>query len=154
MDPIASKQLISYYSIASIISVFTTAYIVKKFIKPIYCIIILPLLSALILLMFLFNLNSTMSLIAAIGMGLTAAGGVLQLTLVVMQQLFPNNKGLAVGTTLSGLSFIVIPLVVPKLAVTNVSYAILVDLVIASTSVILGLIVYSRFKKVIDMKKI
>ena len=156
MDPIASKQLISYYSIASIISVFTTAYIVKKFIKPIYCIIILPLLSALILLMFLFNLNSTMSLIAAIGMGLTAAGGVLQLTLVVMQQLFPNHKGFAVGTmyTLSGLSFIVIPLVVPKLAVTNVSYAILVDLVIASTSVILGLIVYSRFKKVIDMKKI
>ena len=106
--------------------------------------------------MFLFNLNPTMSLIAAIGMGLTAAGGVLQLTLVVMQQLFPNNKGLAVGTmyTLSGLSFIVIPLVVPELAVTNVSYAILVDFVIASTSVILGLIVYSRFKKVIDMKKI
>ena len=106
--------------------------------------------------MFLFNLNPTMSLIAAIGMGLTAAGGVLQLTLVVMQQLFPNHKGFAVGTmyTLSGLSFIVIPLVVPELAVTNVSYAILVDLVIASTSVILGLIVYSRFKKVIDMKKI
>ncbi|OTP92449.1 hypothetical protein B5S43_11785, partial [Gilliamella apicola] len=156
MDQMAAKQLISYYSTASIISVFTTAYIVKKFIKPIFCIIILPLLSVLTLLIFLFNLNPTMSLIAAIGMGLTAAGGVLQLTLVVMQQLFPDRKGFAVGTmyTLSGLSFIVIPLIVPKLAMTNVSYAILVDLVVALSSVILGTIVYSRFKKVIDMKKI
>ena len=56
--------------------------------------------------------------------------------------------------TISGITFIVIPLIVPKLAMTNVSYAILVDLVVALSSVILGLIVYSRFKKVIDMKKI
>lgn len=156
MDPIEAKQLISYYSTASIISVFTTAFVVKQFVKPIYCIIVLPLLSAGILLLFLFNLSPTMSLIAAIGMGFTAAGGVLQLTLVVMQQLFPGRKGLAVGTmyTLSGLSFIVIPLIVPKLAITNVSYAIIVDLVIALSSVVLGLIVYSRFRKVVDMSKI
>lgn len=156
MDPIESKQLISYYSTASIISVFITAYIVKTVLKPVYCIIILPFLSAVILLLFLFNLTPTMSLIAAIGMGFTAAGGVLQLTLVVMQQLFPGRKGFSVGTmyTLSGISFIVIPLIVPELAMTNVSYAILVDLIIALTSVVLGLIVYARFKKVIDMKKI
>ncbi|MBX4132934.1 MFS transporter [Frischella sp. Ac48] len=156
MDEISSKQLISYYSTASIISVFSTAYIVKKFVKPIYCIIILPLLSVVILSLFLMNLTPAMSFFVAIGMGLTAAGGVLQLTLVVMQQLFPDRKGLAVGTmyTLSGLSFVVIPLVIPKLAVTNVSYAILVDLIIALCSVILGVIVYSRFKKVVDMNKI
>lgn len=156
MDTIESKQLISYYSTASIISVFFTAYVVKKILKPIYCIILLPLLSALILLLFLFNLTPQMSLFVAIGMGLTAAGGVLQLTLVVMQQLFPDKKGFAVGTmyTLSGLSFIVIPLVVPKLAIINVSYAILIDLIMALSSVVLGLIVYTRFRKVIDISKI
>ncbi|RKS85266.1 sugar phosphate permease [Orbus hercynius] len=156
MDAMQSKQLISYYSIASIISVFITAYVVKKILKPIYCIIILPLLSAAILLVFLCNLTAEMSLIAAIGMGFTAAGGVLQLTLVVMQQLFPNRKGFAVGTmyTMSGLSFIVIPLIVPKLVIEQVSYAILVDLVMALASVILGLVVYLRFRKVIDMNKI
>lgn len=156
MDVIQSKQLISYYSTASIISVFCTAYIVKKILKPIYCIIILPFFSAVILLLFLFNLTAEMSLIVAIGMGFTAAGGVLQLTLVVMQQLFPDRKGFAVGTmyTLSGLSFLAIPLIVPKLAIVNVSYAILVDLVMALSSIVLGLIVYTRFKKVIDMKKI
>lgn len=156
MDAIESKQLISYYSTASIISVFITAYVVKKLLKPIYCIIILPLLSAAVLLLFLLNLTPMMSLIAAIGMGLTAAGGVLQLTLVIMQQLFPDKKGLAVGTmyTLSGLSFVLIPLIVPRLAITNVSYAILVDLIMASSSVVLGIIVYSRYKKVIDMSKI
>lgn len=156
MAEMESKQLISYYSTASIISVFFTAYIVKKFLKPIYCIIVLPLLSAVILFLFLFNLTPTMSVIVAIGMGLTAAGGVLQLTLVVMQQLFPDRKGFAVGTmyTLSGLSFVVIPLIVPKLTTINISYAIIVDLVIALTSVVLGLIVYIRFKKVIDLSKI
>lgn len=156
MEPIASIKLISYYSIASIISVFATAYIVKKIIKPIYCIIILPLLSALILLFFLFNLNQLMSIVVAVLMGFTAAGGILQLTLVVMQQLFPDRKGFAVGTmyTFSGLSFITIPLIVPKLALINVSYAILVAFIVALSSAILGVMVYLRFKKVIDMNKI
>lgn len=156
MEENESKRLISYYSIASIISVFTTAYTVKKFMKPIIGIILLPLLSAFILILFLFNLTPFMSLIAAIGMGFTAAGGVLQLTLVVMQQLFPNHKGFAVGTmyTLSGMAFIIIPLLLPKLIKMNAGYAVLLDLVIALTSVVLGLIVYSRFKKVVDMNKI
>lgn len=156
MSDIEAKQLISYYSTASIISVFVTAFIVKHLLKPIYCIIILPLLSAIVLILFYFNISPMMCVIAAIGMGFTAAGGVLQLTLVVMQQLFPTRKGIAVGCmyTFSGLSFIVIPLIVPKLAIYNVSYAILIDFFIALSSVILGSIVFYRFKQVIDMKKI
>ncbi|OCG26084.1 hypothetical protein A9G11_01805 [Gilliamella sp. wkB108] len=156
MSDIEAKQLISYYSSASIISVFVTAYIVKRFLKPINCIIILPTLSALVLILFYFNITPLMCLITAIGMGFTAAGGVLQLTLVVMQQMFPARKGLAVGCmyTLSGLSFFIIPRVVPKLAKIDVSYAILTDFSMAFLSAVLGLIVYLRFTKVIDMKKI
>lgn len=156
MNEFDANQLISYYSAASIISVFVTAFIVKHFLKPINCIIILPALSALVLILFYFNISSTMCFFVAIGMGVTAAGGVLQLTLVVMQQLFPTRKGLAVGSmyTFSGFSFIVIPLIVPKLAKIDVRYAILTDFVMALTSVVLAMIVYFRFIKVIDMKKI
>ncbi|QYN45288.1 MULTISPECIES: MFS transporter [unclassified Gilliamella] len=156
MDEFEANQLISYYSGASIISVFVTAFIVKYFLKPIDCIIILPALSALVLILFYFNISSEMCFFVAIGMGFTAAGGVLQLTLVVMQQLFPTRKGIAVGCmyTFSGFSFTVIPLIVPKLAKIDVRYAILTDFVIALTSVVLALIVYFRFNKVIDMKKI
>lgn len=156
MSDIEAKQLISYYSTASIISVFVTAFIVKRFLKPVFCIIMLPALSALVLILFYFNISPLMCFIAAIGMGFTAAGGVLQLTLVVMQQLFPTRKGLAVGCmyTFSGLSFVVIPLIVPKLAMIDVSYAILIDFFIALSSVVLGSIVYCRFTKVIDMKRI
>lgn len=156
MDEFEANQLISYYSGASIISVFVTAFIVKYFLKPIDCIIILPALSALVLILFYFNISSEMCFFVAIGMGFTAAGGVLQLTLVVMQQLFPTRKGIAVGCmyTFSGFSFTVIPLIVPKLAKIDVRYAILTDFVIALTSVVLALIVYFRFTKVIDMKKI
>ncbi|WP_085247669.1 MFS transporter [Gilliamella mensalis] len=156
MSDIDAKQLISYYSTASIISVFVTAFVVKRLLKPIFCIIILPALSALVLIIFYFNISPQMCVIAAIGMGFTAAGGVLQLTLVVMQQMFPTRKGLAVGCmyTFSGLSFVVIPLIVPKLAMINVSYAILIDFFIAVSSVLLGSIVFYRFKKVIDLTKI
>ena len=156
MPTIEAKQLISFYSSASIVSVFITAFIVKKFLKPIYCIFILPAMSSLVLLLFYFDLSPLMCLITAIGMGSFAAGGVLQLTLVVMQQMFPTRKGLAVGCmyTLSGLSFFIIPRVIPELAEINVSYAILADLIMAVMSTLLGLIVYCRFIKVIDMKKI
>lgn len=156
MEVLEASKLISYYSIGSIISVFFTAYTVKRWFKPIYCIIALPTLSALMLLVFLFNMTPLMCKIVAFGMGFTAAGGVLQLTLVVMQQLFPSRKGFAVGIvyTLSGFSFIAIPLIVPHLAAFNVSYAIIFDMLIALTSVVLGLIVYSRFRKVVDMTKI
>lgn len=151
-----ANLLISYYSTASIISVFATAFIVKRFLKPIYCIIILPALSALVMILFYFNISPLMCVIAAIGMGFTAAGGVLQLTLVVMQQMFPTRKGLAVGCmyTFSGLAFVVIPRIVPKLAMTNESYAILLDFFIAMLSVILGAIVFYRFKQVIDITKL
>ncbi len=156
LDKFAAKQLITYYSTASIVSVFITAYVVKKWLKPIYCIIILPFLSSIILAIFFFNISQQMCVIAAIGVGFTAAGGVLQLTLVVMQQLFPGRKGLAVGCvyTLSGIAYIVVPRVIPELAIIDVSYAILVDLFIAMTSAILGFIVYLRFVKVVDMRKI
>jgi MFS family permease len=151
-----ANQLISYYSTASIISVFVTAFVVKHLLKPIFCIIILPALSALILIIFYFNVSPAACVIIAIGMGFTAAGGVLQLTLVVMQQMFPTRKGLAVGCmyTFSGLSFVIIPLIVPELAMFNVSYAILIDFFIAISSVILGSIIFYRFKKVVDITKI
>jgi MFS family permease len=156
MSDIDAKQLISYYSVASIISVFVTAFVVKHLLKPIFCIIILPALSALVLIIFYFHISPVMCVIAAIGMGFTAAGGVLQLTLVVMQQMFPTRKGLAVGCmyTFSGLAFVVIPLTVPKLTMLNVSYAILIDFFIALSSVIFGSIIFYRFKKVIDFTKI
>ncbi|WP_392566859.1 MFS transporter [Utexia brackfieldae] len=156
MAEVEAKQLISYYSTGSIISVFLTAFLVKKFLKPVQCIIILPFLSACVLLVFYLSPTPLVCRICAFFMGVTAAGGVLQLTLVVMQQLFPKFKGIAVGVmyTLSGISFYIVPSVVPKLAATNVKYAILFDLFIACASVLLAIIVYSRFRLVIDMKKI
>lgn len=149
-------KLISYYSAASIASVFITSFVVKHFLKPIFCIIMFPAFSALVLIIFYFNLSYKMCFVTAIGMGFFAAGGVLQLTLVVMQQMFPTRKGLAVGCmyTLSGLSFFVIPQIVPKLAIIDVSYAILFDFFIALSSAILGSIIFYRFRKVIDLTKI
>lgn len=150
-----AKQLISYYSLGSIISVFSMAYVVKKWLTPVQCIVILPLLSSIVLIVFLFNITPLMCKFTAFAMGFTAAGGVLQLALVVMQQLFPSRKGRAVGVmyTLSGLAFVVTPNIVPELTLMDVRYAIIFDLITALLSVIFSLIVYSRFKKVINLQK-
>lgn len=157
MDQISAKQLISDYSLGSIVAVLFLAYAVKKMIKPIYCIILLPFLSAFMLGLFLLNLSSPlMCKMVAFVMGFTAAGGVLQLSLVVMQQLFPQRKGFGVGLmyTLSGLAFITIPLVIPKLIFFDVRYAVLFNFAMAVISTLLGCVVLVRFRRVINIHHI
>lgn len=157
IDQIRAKQLISDYSMGSILAVLFIAYVVKNIIKPIYCIILLPFLSAVILGLFLLNLSSPlMCKIVAFGMGFTAAGGVLQLSSVVMQQLFPRRKGFGVGLmyTLSGFAFMIIPLVIPKLIFFDVRYAVLFNFAMAVISTLLGCIVLIRFRRVIPIHHI
>lgn len=156
MNAIAAKQLISDYSMGSIFSVLCTAYIVRMLIKPVYCIILFPLLSALMLGVFLIDLSPFVCKVVAFVMGFTAAGGVLQLTIVVMQQLFPKRKGIGVGLvyTFSGLAFMLTPLIIPKLILFDVRYAILFDCLMALVSMLLGCIVLFRFRQVININKL
>lgn len=154
MEQMAAKQLISDYSTGSIIAVLITAYGVKKLIKPIYCVALFPFLSSLILGLFIFYPSPAMCKTVAFVMGFTAAGGILQLTLVVMQQLFPRRKGRIVGTmyTLSGLAFVVIPLIIPRLTMLDACVAILFNFLMAFLSTLLAMVVIVRFKRVIDLK--
>lgn len=156
MDKLDANKLVSYYSTGSIIACFVIAAVVKKLVKPVYCILLFPVLSCLVLGVFLIDITPTMCKIASFAIGFTAAGGALQLALVVMSQLFPTRKGFAVGTiyTLCGLSVIIGPLVIPTLVKNDASYAIVFNLVITAISVLLAAIVNYRYRKVIDMSKI
>ncbi|QIQ21134.1 MFS transporter [Zophobihabitans entericus] len=156
MPALEANKLLSYYSLGSIIACFVIATVVKKLIKPVYCILMFPILSCIVLGVFLIDITPTMCKIASFAIGFTAAGGALQLALVVMSQLFPTKKGFAVGSiyTLSGLSVIVGPLVIPSLAVHNASYAIVFNLGVTALSVLFAAIVNVRYRKVIDMTKI
>ena len=142
-----SLKLISIYSTGSIVSVFVTSILVAKWIKQVRFTFVYPLIS-LIMLTVLWMFPSTMTcIIAAFVIGFSAAGGVLQLALTSMSELFPSSKGKITGIvfTSSSLASTIVPSITGILADINLSHVILFDIGITALGVILALIVNIRY---------
>lgn len=88
----AGKTLVSWYSMASLISVFVTAALVTK-VKPLTLILIYTTVSALGLLLMLLAPSITTARIGALIIGFFAAGGIWQVGLAVLTDYFPKNHG-------------------------------------------------------------
>lgn len=149
----SALQLISYYSAGSITSVFITSILVKKWIKQVRFVIIYPFFSLVTLTVLYINPTPTVCIISAFLIGYTAAGGVLQLALTTMSELFPTSKGKITGIvyTASSISSFVMPAITGVISKTSISGIILLDMGIAALGVILALIVNIRYN--IVMKK-
>ena len=142
-----SLKLISIYSTGSIISVFATSILVAKWIKQVRFTFVYPLIS-LIMLTVLWMFPSTLTcVVAAFVIGFSAAGGVLQLALTSMSELFPTSKGKITGIvfTASSISSTVVPSITGILADINLSHVILFDIGVTALGVILALIVNIRY---------
>lgn len=142
-----SLKLISIYSTGSIVSVFVTSILVAKWIKQVRFTFVYPLIS-LIMLTVLWMFPSTMTcIIAAFVIGFSAAGGVLQLALTSMSELFPSSKGKITGIvfTSSSLASTIVPSITGILADINLSHVILFDIGITVLGVVLALIVNIRY---------
>lgn len=89
----AAGKIQSNYAMGSILAVVITAFLVKKLVKPVRFLFIYPLISLITLAaMFLFR-NEVMCLAGGFIIGFSAAGGVLQLAVSTMADLFPVSKG-------------------------------------------------------------
>lgn len=142
-----SLKLISIYSTGSIVSVFVTSVLVAKWIKQVRFTFVYPLIS-LVMLTVLWMFPSTLTcIISAFVIGFSAAGGVLQLALTSMSELFPANKGKITGIvfTSSSLASTIVPSITGILADINLSHVILFDIGITALGVILALIVNIRY---------
>ena len=142
-----SLKLISIYSTGSIISVFVTSILVAKWIKQVRFTFVYPLIS-LIMLIALWMFPSTITcVVAAFVIGFSAAGGVLQLALTSMGELFPSSKGKITGIvfTASSISSTVVPSITGILADINLSHVILFDIAVTALGVVLALIVNIRY---------
>lgn len=142
-----SLKLISIYSTGSIVSVFVTSILVAKWIKQVRFTFVYPLIS-LLMLVVLWMFPSTLTcIIAAFVIGFSAAGGVLQLALTSMSELFPTSKGKITGIvfTTSSISSTVVPSITGILADINLSHVILFDIGVTALGVILALIVNIRY---------
>ena len=83
----------SNYAMGSIWAVIITAILVKKLIKPVRFLIIYPLISFITLLAMFIIRTESVALIGGFLVGFSAAGGVLQLAVSTMADLFPVSKG-------------------------------------------------------------
>lgn len=153
MNESSANMLVSLYSTGSLLSVFITSTLVAKWIKQVRFVFVYPLISlAMLVILYMFP-SVLVCKIAAFVIGFTAAGGVLQLALTSMAELFPVNKGTITGLvySASSISAFVIPSICGILAAKNVSNIILLDIGITTVGVILALVVNFRYNKV--MKK-
>ncbi|CAM2077858.1 MAG: Inner membrane transport protein YdiN [uncultured Clostridium sp.] len=142
-----SLKLISIYSTGSIVSVFVTSILVAKWIKQVRFTFVYPLIS-LVMLTVLWMFPSTITcIVAAFVIGFSAAGGLLQLALTSMSELFPSSKGKITGIvfTASSLASTIVPSITGILADINLSHVILFDMVITALGVVLALIVNIRY---------
>ena len=147
VEQTVSLKLISIYSTGSIVSVFVTSILVAKWIKQVRFTFVYPLIS-LIMLIVLWMFPSTITcIVAAFVIGFSAAGGVLQLALTSMSELFPTSKGKITGIvfTASSISSTVVPSITGILADINLSHVILFDIGITALGVVLALIVNIRY---------
>lgn len=92
VSPNQAKTLVSFYAMASMISVFVTAFLVTR-IKHLVLISIYGTVSALALFMMILTPSLTTARIGSIIIGFFAAGGIWQVGLAILTSYFPTGNG-------------------------------------------------------------
>ena len=145
-------QLLSYYSIGSLISVILLAVLLNKVIKPITVMIIYPVIAALSLLSLIYIQQPFITVLSAFFIGLSTAG-VFQLAMTIITEFFPANKGTITSyVNIAGSSaFIIIPFITGIISKNaGLTAVFLFDVAIAAISILLAVFVAYRYKKVIQ----
>ena len=147
-----ANLLISYYSTGSLICVAVTAVLATK-VRPVYLVTLYTLVSFVtILIMWLLPTPLVMMIGAAL-VGFFAAGGVMQLGLTVMGELFPAGKGTITGIfyTFGSIASFLIPIIAAAIAKNNVRSIMLFDTIIAGIGFLLAVIIFIRYRKTVDL---
>lgn len=155
MSEVAAGKIQSNYALGSICAVLLTAVLVKKFIKPARFLFIYPLIS-LITLIAMFTLRTpAICTIGGFIIGFSAAGGVLQLAVSTMADLFPVSKGkitsmVMMSSSVATFSVTAIAGVVTKAMGTE--YTLLFAAIVTGIGVLLSVVVNIRYNKLARLK--
>jgi len=122
MGPAASVGLVSLYSAFSFVSVVMTSILVKKWIKPIHLVLGYTAVACITLMTLAFFPSVMTAYLAAFGVGFFATGGIWQLGLTTLLELFPVNKGKITSyySFLTSISVMMIPYITGKLEIGDV----------------------------------
>ena len=155
MPDLAARSLMSYYSIGSLACVFFTAFITKKGVRPITLLVVYTLISTLAIGGLYYYPSASMAPILSAVVGFSAAGGVMQLGLVMMTEMFPKGKGTMTGIfyTTGSIASFTIPVVTGYMADSGINSIMGLDAAIALAGFIVACIIYVRYNSVMKNRK-
>lgn len=138
-----ARLLVSVYSTGSILGVLLTALVVNRWLKPAWFMVVDTVISLLALLAMEAVPTFWVLFSGSLIIGISATGGVLQIGLTLMSDLYPAHKGRVLGIyyTASGLASFTIPLVTGGLAKTSIHQIMWFDVGIAVVGVLCALAV-------------
>ena len=155
MPDLAARSLMSYYSIGSLACVFFTAFITKKGVRPITLLVVYTLISTLAISGLYYYPSASLAPILSAAVGFSAAGGVMQLGLVMMTEMFPKGKGTMTGIfyTTGSIASFTIPVVTGYMADSGINSIMGLDAAIALAGFIVACIIYVRYNSVMKNRK-
>ncbi len=155
MPDLAARSLMSYYSIGSLACVFFTAFITKKGVRPITLLVVYTLISTLAIGGLYYYPSASLAPILSAVVGFSAAGGVMQLGLVMMTEMFPKGKGTMTGIfyTTGSIASFTIPVVTGYMADSGINSIMGLDAAIALAGFIVAGIIYVRYNSVMKNRK-
>ena len=155
MPDLAARSLMSYYSIGSLACVFFTAFITKKGVRPITLLVVYTLISTLAIGGLYYYPSASLAPILSAVVGFSAAGGVMQLGLVMMTEMFPKGKGTMTGIfyTTGSIASFTIPVITGYMADSGINSIMGLDAAIALAGFIVACIIYVRYNRVMKNRK-
>lgn len=154
MSEAASKLLLSSYSTGSLLCVAFTAIVGLK-LRSVNLVLVYTFMSLVsIAAMWLFP-SPLVVQVGAAAVGFFAAGGVMQLGLTVMGEMFPAGKGTITGIfyTFGSIASFVVPIWAAAIEKTNVRNIMLLDTIFAAIGFVIAIIVYIRYHQTVDTSK-
>ena len=146
-----SLIFVSLYSTGSFISVFFTSGIVKKGINIPKFICFCLLISGISLLLMLLSPNFITVVIAAICIGIFAAGGIWQLGLALMLELFPKKKGKCTSyySLATSVSIMVTPYITGVISEQGITYVFWFVILLNIIGLMASFVIVHRYNKLI-----
>lgn len=149
-----SLVLVSMYSLGSFISVFLTAFLVKKVLSPMLVIVCCTAISLFFLILVVLFPSVIVLFVSSFCIGVFAAGGIWQLGLAILLELFPRGKGKITSyySIATSVSVMIIPYITGQLEKQSIQSIFVLNIFLTALGLIAALFVCYRYKKVM-MKK-
>lgn len=143
----------TYYSMGTIVAVILTALLVKQTIKPVRILVVYPLIAMIMLIIVYVVKTPQITLIGGFVIGISAAGGVLQLAVSTINDMFPKIKGIITSIIMiasSAANYAVLSVaggITKSYGVNGPKYVLLLNIAITCVGVLLAIYVNMSYRK-------